>query len=198
MKSIGNRITFQEHSDKTTIVIYPQESNWSKAGIGAWLAMWTVIGITMFWSFSLKLTDQEKIIVVVFLVFWAYYFVKVLSTFAWILWGKEFIKIDKDTLTIKKSIKKYGKAKPYFIENIRQFRTYTPKKKSLQSAWEASPWIKGSDRIEFEHIGSVIKFGKKLEEKDTQLLFKLITSKIDLYIKEKNRQERKKASADPK
>ena len=66
MKSIGQRITFVDHANKTTIVIDTEKKFLVNLMMGAWLAMWYVIGITLVWAFnSLKLTGQEQIIIVV-------------------------------------------------------------------------------------------------------------------------------------
>ncbi|MBL1280098.1 MAG: hypothetical protein COA33_007495, partial [Fluviicola sp.] len=62
---------------------------------------------------------------------------------------------------------------------------HQPKEKSIQAAWEKSPWIIGGDRIEFEYLGKLVKFGKKLNDKDTQLLFALITKRIDQRLRKK-------------
>ena len=62
---------------------------------------------------------------------------------------------------------------------------YQPKEKSFQSVWEASPWVRGGERIDFEYQGKIIRFGRKLDEKDAKLLFQLITKKIEERLKSK-------------
>jgi hypothetical protein len=184
MKFIGTRTSFVDDKHKTTIVISPENIFWHKGLMGAWFSMWVVIGVTMVWALNvMKLTEQEKIIVFVFLVFWAYYAIKVGRALAWILWGKELIKINKDGLTIKKSVKGYGKSTNYFLENIQKIRTVQPKENSLQAVWENSPWVQQGERIEFDYISKTIRFAKKLDQKDTKLLFNLITKKIEEYLK---------------
>ncbi len=180
MKWIGERISFVEKNGNLTVVIEPQSQGWVKALMGAWVAMWFTIGITMIWAyFTLEMTNQEQIIVWVFLAFWAYYAVRVGRSFLWMLWGKELIKIDEAAFFYKRSIKTYGKAKRYLLENIHKMRMHQPKERSLQATWEKSPWITGGERLEFDYQGRVIRFGRKLEEKDAQLLFKLLTKRVE-------------------
>lgn len=180
MKWIGERISFVDDKQKTTVVIYPESTSFVKAVMGAWVAMWLSVGFTVIWYLNvMNTTDQELIILVVFLVFWAYYAFRVGRSYLWLLWGKELIKIDEVSLTYKKSIRKYGRAVPYFLENIRKMRVYQPKERSIQAAWEKSPWVAGGERLEFDYMGKVIRFGRKLKEKDTELLFKLITKRLD-------------------
>ena len=141
MKWIGKRVSFVDDKQKTTIVIYPESNVLIKGIIGAWVAMWMTIGATIIWSyFSLKLTNQENIIIYIFMTFWVYYAVKVFRSFAWLMWGKELIKIDETALFYKKSVKKYGKSVPYYFENIQKMSLFIPRDKSLQASWEAPPW----------------------------------------------------------
>lgn len=187
MNWIGDRISYIDHETKTTIIVTPEQVGSAKALIGAWFFMWTAIGATLIWYFfSMKPTQQEQIIIVVFMAFWVYYFFRIGRMFFWLLWGKEYLKIDKIGLTIKTSIKDYGKANQYFIENIKKVKVQMPESKSLQSAWENSPWIRGGERIEFEYMGKNIRFGRKLKEQEAKQLFQLITKRIDDHLK-KNR-----------
>ncbi|NCA22259.1 MAG: hypothetical protein EBS86_14115, partial [Crocinitomicaceae bacterium] len=101
MKMIGTRISFNDSKNKLTIVIEPEKNVLVNSLMGAWLSMWITIGITVIWSLlELKLKEQEKIILYIFLVFWTYYAVKVTRSFLWLLFGKELIKIDEISLTI--------------------------------------------------------------------------------------------------
>lgn len=184
MKMIGTRISFNDSKNKLTIVIEPEKNVLINSLMGAWLSMWLTIGITVFWSInSLKLKEQELIILYIFLVFWAYYAIKVSRSFLWLLFGKELIKIDEISLTIKKSIKKYGRSTPFYFENIKNFKFEIPDSSSIQAIWESSPWVNGGERFSFEYFGKNVRFGRKLEEKDAQLLNNLITKKIKERIK---------------
>ena len=184
MKWIGERVSFSEDKIRTTIVIEPENTYWVKGLMGAWLSMWLTIGAVVIWAyFTLKLTSQEGIILLIFLSFWVYYAVKVARSFFWLLWGKEMIKIDEASLTYKKSIKKYGRAVPYYFENINKMAMSVPEERSIQRVWEASPWIRGGERIEFEYNGKMIRFGRKLNEKDAKLLFQLVTKRMEERLK---------------
>lgn len=186
MKWIGERVSFVDDKQKTTIIIEPENVFWVNALMGAWVSMWMVIGGIVIWAFfALEMSDQEKIAIVVFMSFWIYYAVRVSRSFFWLLWGKESIKIDETALYFKKSIKRYGRSTPYYLENIKKIRLYTPKEKSIQSVWETSPWIRGGERLEFDYMNKVVRFGRKLNEKDAKLLYQLITKKVDDRLRKK-------------
>lgn len=180
MKWIGERVSFVDDKNKLTIVIYPENITWVKGVMGAWVAMWFTIGATVIWSyFTFTLTEQEQIIIYIFMAFWAYYALKVTRSFFWLLWGRELLKLDETGLFYKRSIKSYGKSSQYFYENIAKMEVHQPKEKSMQAIMEQSPWVKGGERIDFQHFGKTIRFGRKLNPKDTELLFKLITKRIE-------------------
>lgn len=180
MKWLSERISFDEDKLKATFVIYPEKSVLIKSLIGAWFAMWMVIGAIILWSLAtFKISEQEEIILWIFIAFWSYYAYRVGRSFFWLSWGKELIKINETAFVYKKSIWSYGKATPYYLENIKKIKVFQPKEKSLQSVWEASPWIRGGEKIEFEYLGKTIRFGRKLEDKELKIFFNLITKKIE-------------------
>jgi hypothetical protein len=184
MKWIGERISFVEDKQKMTVVIYPDAKGWVKSMMGAWFAMWVMIGAVVIWSyFTFKLTEQENIIIYIFMAFWAYYAIRVGRSFFWLLWGKELIKIDEAAFIYKKSIKTYGSAKRYLLENISKMRMHELKEGSFQAIWEASPWVKGGERLEFDYLSKVVRIGRKVSEKDGKLLFKLLSKRIDQNIR---------------
>ena len=184
MKWIGERISFVDDERKLTVVIYPESTGWTKSIMGAWFAMWMMIGAIVIWAyFTFQLTEQENIIIYIFIAFWAYYAVRVGRSLFWILWGKELIKVDEAAFIYKKSVKTYGKAKHYLLDNISKMRMYEMKEGSFQAIWEASPWVKGGERLEFDYLGKVVRFGRKISEKDGKLLFKLLSKRIDQNIR---------------
>jgi len=185
MKWIGEQISFHEDKNRSTFIIYPKKKAIVNMLMGAWCGMWLVIGITMVWAFfTLKLTQQENLIIGIFLVFWTYYAHRVGRAFLWLLYGKEMLKINEVGLSIKRSIRGYGKAKEYFHENIDKMRVHQPKENSIQAAWEESPWVSGGERLEFDYAGKVVRFGRKLPEKDAKIIFQMITKRVEAQMKQ--------------
>lgn len=184
MAEISERISFIDHPTKTTIVILPKKQPLVIALMGAWLGMWITIGFVTWWAlFAMKVTQQEQIILWVFLSFWTYYAFKVARSFLWLLWGQELLKIDEIGLHIKRSIRTYGKSVPYYFENIKDLTYDVPEEKSFQTVWESSPWVRGSERFFFDYYGKMIKFGEKLTKKEAQLLSQVLEKRLRKYSK---------------
>jgi hypothetical protein len=185
MKWIGKRISFTEDENKSTFVIYPEKKSWALGLIGAWCGMWLTIGIIMLWAmFTFEFTNQENIIAIVFMVFWVYYAQRVGRSFLWLLKGREMMKINEAAFSVKRAIGNYGKAHQYFLENIDKLQVDQPEENSFQTAWEKSPWVVGGERFSFEHKGKMIRFGRKLNEKDAKLLFNILAKRLDLRVKQ--------------
>ena len=182
MNSISERISFIDHSDKTTIVILPKNQPLVVLLMGAWLGMWLCIGLVSLWALgNLGLTKQEKIILWIFMSFWIYYSFKVGYSFIWLVWGKEKLKINEIGIHIKNSIRNYGKSRVYYFENIKDLSFEIPEERSFQAVWESSPWINGGERFHFLYFGKLIKFGKKLSKKEAQLLSQVIEKRMRKY-----------------
>lgn len=191
-KWIGNRISFVDDKEKTSIIITPERSTLNNAMMGAWLAMWFAIGVTLIWSyFALTLTKEEKLMIIVIVVLWAYYLYRVTRQLVWLMFGKELLKLDPRGLVYKKDVKGYGKSILYFYDNMSDIEIYVPKTTSIQYVWEKSPWIRGGERLQFEYQGKYIRFGRKLEEKEVKQLFQLLSSKHNEYSKIAKREEKK-------
>lgn len=147
--------------------------------MGAWLGMWYAIGGTVMWAlYAMRLKEQEKLVLWIFLVFWLYYAWRVTLSFFWNLRGHEYIKIDNEAFYLKKSFLNFGKTVPYYFDNIKNLCFQIPEPGGFQAIWERSPWIKGMERFEFDYFHQKVRFGKKLNEKDARLLYQLIAKKI--------------------
>lgn len=191
MKWIGERISVVDRKEKTTIVIYPEKKVIVTGLMGAWIFMWYAIGITIVLSyFTFKLTENEKVMILIFMSFWVYYAVRVTRSFLWLMWGSENLKIDDVGLTIKNATGKAGRATIYYLENIKKARMEIPKQKSFQAIWEASPWVSGGERIAFNYMNKVIRIGRKLPQKETVLLYNLLTKRVEEHLKLKIKKEK--------
>lgn len=172
-------MSFSTKNDITTIVILPERNVWVNAIMGMWLAMWYTIGIIVFWSlFNFQLKQQEKLILYIFFPFWAYYAFKVSKSFLWLLYGKELLKLDEVGISLKKSLLTFGEASPFYFENIKSINYSIPVKSSFQAVWEASPWVTDGERITFEYFDRPIRFGRKLNEKESAEIVNIINRKI--------------------
>ncbi|MFD1551304.1 hypothetical protein DNU06_12715 [Putridiphycobacter roseus] len=192
-KSIGNRILVIDEKDNCKVIISPLKERWKEALLFAWLMAFTIIGFYMIYLlfFGMDSIDNsqiegditevlrnQKIYLLVFVAFWMYFEFKVLKGFLWLWKGKELIQITKDEITIKHGIFSYGKANKYFIDNVKNFDLVEHKTFSFGFDYENAFWRQGTDALIFDANGKSIGFGKKLNEKDAKLLWRLLKDRI--------------------
>jgi len=185
MKWIGDRVSFVEQKNLTTLVIYPEKTTWKSMLLYAWFSMWTSIGVFVVFELFNNYKREEKLMLLVFLAFWLYFFIRIGKAVLWQAKGKELLKLNDQALIIKKSVFGYGKAQEYFFENIKKIKIYESKTNSFEEFFQNSYFVVGGERIIFEYKGKEIKFGRKLNEKDTKLLFQLIARDIDRKLRSK-------------
>lgn len=185
MKWIGNRVSLVESNDLTTIVIYPEQSTWKSILLYAWFSMWSAIGVLVFLQLFYDYSREEKLVLFVFLMFWAYFFVRIGRGVLWQAKGKELMKINDVAFVLKRSVFGYGKAKEYFFENIKKISVHEPKLNSFEEFFQNSYFVVGGERLVFTYAGNEIKFARKLNDKDTKLLFQFITKQIETRMRKK-------------
>lgn len=180
MKWMGERISFIDNKNQTTVVIYPPNIGIRKLFLLLWTLAWLAIGTFVFSQFFVipGPTEKEKIILIVFLSFWFYYAIRVSKTLIYLYWGREYMKLDQEGFSLKIATGRYGKSNRFFYENIKSLKVVSMKETSFQHVYESSPWIKGSNRLFFDYMGKTISFGRKLKEEDAQLLYKFLVKKI--------------------
>ena len=187
MKWIGNRTSFVDNKDSLSFVIYPPKLGRKKTFILIWFVLWILIGVYISSQFLREFSKEEKLALVIFMLFWLYFAIRVFRTILYLYYGREYIKLDDNSLRIKSATGKYGKSIPYFIENITKLSVVPLKEGSFKKVFEDSAWVRGANRIQFEHFQKTYSFGRKLESKDAEMIFKILTKRIEKYLKAKNK-----------
>lgn len=192
-KWIGTRISYVDSKSNCSIVILPQRNRFKEAILFAWVIAYTIVGGIMFYYllFGIDTIDNsqlkgdpeeiiknQKIYLTVFIAFWSYFEYKVVRGFLWLIGGKELIKINKNEIIIKESVYSYGKANRYFTDNINELDIVKHKSFSFGFDYENAFWRKGTNSLIFDYSTKSIGFAKKVNEKDANLLMRLIKDRV--------------------
>lgn len=185
MNWIGDRVSYKDHEKGfTTFVITPKREKWKDILLIFWTFLWTLIGVAILYELFQGAYDrQSKIALIVFLSFWVYFEIRVLKALLWLVYGKEFIKVNHEYLNIKKSIGKYGKSKQFLIDNVKNIQLINKRERSLNFQFENSYWVVGGERVLFDYLGKSYHFGRKLDDKDASLLAKVFDKRVKKYKK---------------
>ncbi len=174
IKQIGERISSKQHNNYATIVISTKVERWQESILLLWIIAWTFCGIAfIYYLLSGALQSQnEKLVLFIITVFWAYFQYRIVKTYLWRKFGLELIKIDKDLFTIKKSILSYGKAVEYKTKTLdfKKVESFKQNPKSFSKVMNDSFWLIGQGVVRFSHGDKFVYFGNQLEADDSEKL----------------------------
>lgn len=181
IRFLTERVSYRVGKDSTSVVISGKVERWKEAALMAWVLAWTASGIFFMYQLSLELPRETKMGIVVMLFFWLYFEIKVGRALLWRLWGFEQLRFSPGRLTIKNSIKGYGKRKDFFLDNIGSFEKVPENPRSIVASMEESFWVVGGERIYFEHLGKKVGLGRQLNTSETHKLMELIQRQLKKY-----------------
>ena len=163
MKKIGNRVSFEKHEDFFTIIISSKIEKWKENAMLVWLICWSFCGAAfLYYLFSGDVSSQEKITLAVLVLFWIYLEIRIFKAYMWRVSGIEFIKIDADRFTHKKSIKGYGKANYLNSNQIIKINPIALKDNSINKVFNDSFWLIGNGVVHVESSQNSLYVGSQL------------------------------------
>ena len=175
MENVSERVSVDRHDGRLSVVISARLPKNKEALLVAWFLCWLLIGAYMFYART-KLPEGEPMrqYLLGFLAFWLYFAVKVGRVVLWRLKGFELWRLKDGILTFKDSLFSYGKATPYFVENIQQLGALKIDRTSLKYHLNDSFWTIGGERLGFEHLGRKVIFGKGLNEDEARRVLSVL------------------------
>ena len=179
MKWISSRVSYEDQKDFFTMVISSKTDYWKMTVMLVWLLIWLTCGLVVFYFlfFTQELVGQ-KIYFYTFLAFWTYFLYKVSRVLIWRKFGIEFIKIDEDRFSIKKSIWGYGKARVFMTNNLKKIKLAPLEEKSFSKVFNDSFWIVGQGTIIVNALDKEYNFGSQISKEDGTNIIKVLNSKI--------------------
>ena len=183
-KTIGKRISIAEHSDATTIVIDAKIPPSQQIALEAWFGGWLVLGgLISYGAYSSQ--GDEMTVLLVCLVFWSYFFVRILKVILWRRIGKEIIRINEKNLLVKNAFKTRGKDRFYDLKLVGSMKAIIRKETSLLGSLDQSFWIFGGDNVHFNYLGKTHVLGKQLKESDALQLCNFLNKSKAKFSKKK-------------
>ena len=180
MKWIGNRVSYIDQKDFFTMIISSKTDRWKMFLILIWLLIWFSCGFVIFYFlFFTQELQNQKIYFYTFLVFWTYFLYKVIRVLIWRRFGIEFIRIDEDKFSIKKSLWGYGRAKEFTTSNIKKIKLTQLDEKSFSKVFNDSFWVVGQGTIIINAHDKEYNFGSQISKEDGKKIVKVLNSKIN-------------------
>ena len=180
MKWIGNRVSYKDHKDFFTMIISSKTDHWKMLLMLIWLLIWFSCGLVIIvYLFFTDEHSDRKIYFYTFLVFWTYFLYKVVRVCIWRRFGVEFIRIDEDKFSVKKSLWGYGRAKEFITSNIKKIKLAPLDEKSFSKVFNDSFWIVGQGTIIINALEKEYNFGSQISKEDGEKIVKVLNSKIN-------------------
>lgn len=179
LKVIGKRISVLKKDNTFSLVILPTGDKKKTMLLFLWLLAWSVSGVIIIGNYFTLTNEKAKMMIIVWLGFWAYFEYKIVKVFMWKRFGQEKLWIKNGILHYQQSINGKGKIQEFDINLVSDWRIIPLDSTSFADQFNQTFWVKGGERLEFTCQGRVIKFGFQILDDDANLVFKEI-KKINL------------------
>ena len=175
MEFLSERVSIDRNAERFSVVISPRLSPGKRTLLLLWTIAWTVCGIYIFIERGkLPSGDPLRQYLLAFLAFWAYFEVRVVHALLWRLKGFELWRVKNGQFTIKDSLFGFGKANNYFVDNITGLGLIEIDRESWKWQMNESVWVIGGERLQLEHLGKKIVFGKALSDEEAKALLPVL------------------------
>ena len=151
-----------------SLVILPTEEKKKVNFLFLWLLAWSVSGVIVMANYFTLTQDNAKMMLIVWLAFWAYFEFKIIRVFMWKRFGKEKLWIKNGTLQYQQDINGRGKIKEFDLNLISEFSLIAITTGSIADTFSQTFWVKGGERIEFTTQSQVVKFGMQLNDEEAK------------------------------
>lgn len=166
LTSIGKRSSLSVKDKVFSLIIIPTHEKGKTGLLFLWLFAWTISGIIVISSYPQIREQNAKLMLIVWIAFWAYFEFKIIRVFMWKRFGKEKLWIKNGTLYYQQDINGRGKVKEFDANLITDLRVLTVEKTSFADSFNQSFWVKGGERIEFNSQGKLVRLGMQLPDED--------------------------------
>ncbi len=171
---IGQRSSVLIKDQVFSLVILPTDDKKKTNLLFLWLMAWSVSGIIILVNYFKLTQENAKLMIIVWLAFWAYFEFKIIRVYMWKRFGKEKLWIKNGTLLYQQDINGRGKVKEYDLNLISDFSLVELVNGSIADTFSQTFWVKGGERIEFTCQAKIIKFGMQLtDEEATKIIIAL-------------------------
>ena len=151
MKLISDRVSVVDKDDVLSVVILPTTDKRKLNIMLLWLLAWTACGFIVFANYFQLTSKDAQLFVIVYLSFWFYFEYKIARAFIWKKYGREKIWLKKGKLFYQKEISGKGKIKEFDLELVSDLKIIELSHTSFADTINQSFWIKGGERIQFQH-----------------------------------------------
>lgn len=173
MELLGKRISVVKEGDVASFVILPSDSKVKVYMLFAWLFLWTASGVVVAANYS-SMNANMKLVIIMWLAFWAYFEFKIGRAFLFRKFGKEKLWVKGGRLHYWRDIAGRGKKLEFDKELIKDIEVIEKDKKDFFASMNESFWVVGGESIIFSYGSKTYRFGIQLPEQEARELLRQI------------------------
>jgi hypothetical protein len=174
MEYIGKRISIKKSEKENSVIIISFSEKTKNILLFSWLFIWTVSGFVVLSQYFMISDKDSRVMLMVWLAFWAYFEYKSFKALMWRKYGVEKIKLRENKFFYKKEIAGKGKINSYEFDFIKDLRILELKENSFADNMNNAYWAIGGERLAFDYYGKEIKFGLQLNDEEAATLLKML------------------------
>lgn len=172
------KVTVEETDAGDVITIYPKPAGWQIVALSLWAIIWTMAGVLAFVGGLKESSGDERLFLLVFMSFWAYFLFYAVRSIIWLRSGAEYLRLGAERLDYKRSWNGYGKVKSFDLQTIKNLGLVNYNDKPFAKSYNETFWTIGGEMIGFEYIGSKVVFGFKLTDAQAKDIVKRINQLV--------------------
>ncbi len=182
MQLIGTRTSIVKDSDVFSVVIMPTDKKWKTDLLFLWLFAWTVCGVIVLANYFMLSNEKSKIVLIIYLGFWAYFEYKIGKAFWFRRFGKEKLWLKGSSLFYRREINKRGKIHEY-MDLLNEIKVLEPNRGNFFVQMQESFWVIGGERLSFNYGGKEVLWGIQLIDEDAQTLCREVKAAVKRWEK---------------
>jgi len=171
---IGKRISVLKDKEVASFVVLPTDANWKLYLLAAWLFLWTISGGVVLVNYFTLTNTNIKLVVIMWLGFWAYFEFKIFKAFLFRKYGKEKIWIKGGKLFYWRDIAGRGKKLEFEKDLVKDLELVEKKKTNFFAFMNESFWVIGGESISFTYASKTYRLGIQLPEEDAKELLRQV------------------------
>ena len=171
---IGKRISVLKEDGVASFVIMPTDANWKLYLLTAWFLLWSVSGCIVAANYFTLTNTNLKLVLIMWLGFWAYFEFTIGKALMFRKYGKEKIWIKGGKLFYWREVAGRGKKLEFEKEMVKDLDMIEKKKNDFFAFMNESFWVIGGESISFKYASKAYLMGLQLPEADGRELLRQI------------------------
>ncbi len=169
---MDNRIKITKDKDRIEVVIKAFYDAKKQKMLLGWIALFSLCGVAIISQFFENYDPATKVFFGVYVAFWLFFEFKVIYAFRWRKHGEERIVIEKNELSLVKSIGSRGVTQHYKIEEVKKIDFFNDTNGGFIKSMNTSYWNINKYHLVLQLENTKVPFAIDIENKDAKHILK--------------------------